>query len=97
MADMNVTYADMHTSAGKLTSGQAQIEQMLQTLKREVDGLVTSGYVTDKSSKAFQSSYEEFNKGITQVIHGLSGMAKFLKGAANQMQQIDEQLASTLK
>ena len=97
MADMNVTYADMHASAGKLTSGQAQIENMLMTLKKDIDGLVAAGYVTDKSSKAFQSSYHEFNTGITKTLQGLEGMAKFLKGAATQMQHVDEQLASSLK
>lgn len=97
MTDLNVTYADMHSSAGKLTSGQAQIEQMLMTLKKDIDALVTGGYVTDKSSKAFQSSYHEFNTGITKTLQGLDGMAKFLKGAATQMQQVDSDLASALK
>jgi uncharacterized protein YukE len=67
------------------------------TLKKDIDALVAGGYVTDKSSKAFQSSYHEFNTGITKTLQGLDGMAKFLKGAASQMQQVDEQLASALK
>ncbi|TNC48688.1 WXG100 family type VII secretion target [Mumia zhuanghuii] len=97
MANMNVTYAEMETAATKLTDGQTEIEGTLSKLKSLVDQLVSDGYVTDKSSKAFNTSYEEFNTGVKQTIEGLTGMSQYLTKAAEALAQTDEQLASALK
>ena len=96
MANLNVTYEEMHAAAAKLKSGRAEIEGQLSKLKSMVDGLVSGGYVTDKSSKAFQSSYEEFNTGVNKTIEGLDGMGEYLSQAAKALQDTDEQLASAL-
>jgi WXG100 family type VII secretion target len=96
MANMNVTYEDMRGAATQLKSGQTEIEGTLEKLKSLVDNLVAGGYVTDKSSKAFNTSYEEFNKGAKQTIEGLTGMGEYLTKAAEALEQTDEQLASAL-
>ncbi|MET0448631.1 MAG: WXG100 family type VII secretion target [Aeromicrobium sp.] len=96
MANVNVTYEDMRGAANQLKGGQSEIEGTLEKLKSLVDGLVNGGYVTDKSSKAFNSSYEEFNTGAKQTIEGLTGMAEYLTKAADALEQTDEQLASAL-
>jgi WXG100 family type VII secretion target len=97
MANMNVTYADMEAAAGQLRSGQADIEARLQQLKSLVDSLVTGGYVTDRSSKAFEASYTQFNQGITQTLQGLTGMGQYLDTAARTLQDTDAQLAAGLQ
>ena len=71
--DVNVSYDHLETVAKQLTTGQGQIEQQLLDLKKQVDALVNEGFVTDQSSKAFQSSYEEFNQGITKTVRGPGG------------------------
>lgn len=96
MANIKVTYEDMRTAGDRLKSGQSEIESALARLKSMIDGLVADGYVTDKSSKAFDSSYTEFNHGVGETIKGLEGMATYLKSAADTMEQTDEQLASAL-
>ncbi len=48
------------------------------------------------SSKQFQTSYEEFNKGARQTIQGLEGMTRYLQTAADTFQQTDEQLSQQL-
>lgn len=96
MANLNVTYQDMEDAATRLSNGQHDIETKLGELKQLVDGLVNGGYVTDKSSKAFDSSYAEFNDGATKTIAGLEGMSGFLKSAAQALGDTDQQLASTL-
>ena len=68
MADVRVTYAEMETAAKQLITGHQEITSRLTSLKTMVDGLVQNGYVTDKSSQAFETSYNEFNKGVTQTI-----------------------------
>lgn len=96
MANLNVTYDEMHDAANRLRIGRQEIEAQLSRLKSMVDGLVSGGYVTDKSSKAFQTSYEEFNTGVTKTIEGLDGMGEYLTQAAKALADTDEQLAAAL-
>jgi WXG100 family type VII secretion target len=93
MANVNVTYDQMQDAATKLTNGQHEITNQLQKLQSFVQCLVQDGYVTDRSSKAFDHSYQEFNKGATQTIEGITGLAKFLQQAADAFRQADESLA----
>jgi WXG100 family type VII secretion target len=87
----------MESAAKQLTSGHEEITTRLTSLKTMVDGLVQNGYVTDSSSKAFESSYQEFNKGITQTLDGLHGMSSYLSAAAKAFGDTDTQLANALK
>jgi WXG100 family type VII secretion target len=97
VADVRVTYAEMETAAKQLITGHQEITSRLTSLKTMVDGLVQNGYVTDKSSQAFETSYTEFNKGVTQTIEGLEGMSKYLTAAAKAFGDTDSQLANALK
>ena len=97
MANVNVTYADMQSAANQLRSGEQQIEADLAKLKKLIDNLVASGYVTDTSSKQFEASYTEFNTGATKMIQGLNGMGQYLDAAAKAFHETDAQLAAALK
>ncbi|WP_239311326.1 MULTISPECIES: WXG100 family type VII secretion target [unclassified Frankia] len=97
MPNLNVTYQDMHDAAGKLTTGKQEIEHKLHELKSLVDNLVNGGYVTDKSSKAFDHCYTEFNDGVTKTIDGLDGISDYLNKAAQALQDTDNQLASAIQ
>jgi WXG100 family type VII secretion target len=96
-ANLNVTYQEMSDAAKRLRDGQQQIESQLESLKKLVDSLVNGGYVTDSSSKAFETSYTEFNEGARKTIQGLDGMGQYLDKAAQTFQQADQDLASALK
>jgi WXG100 family type VII secretion target len=95
--NVNVTYADMQSAANQLRAGENQIEGDLAKLKKLVDNLVASGYVTDTSSKQFETSYTEFNTGATKMIQGLNGMGQYLDAAAKAFHETDTQLAAALK
>lgn len=97
MANLNVTYADMRDAATRLASGQQEMNTELGRLKSLVDSLVSGGYVTDRSSIAFGTSYQEFNDGATKTISGLEGMSTYLNKAAEALQQTDSDLANALK
>jgi WXG100 family type VII secretion target len=97
MTNLNVTYQDMRDAATKLSNGKHDIETKLRELKSLVDSLVNGGYVTDKSSKAFDSSYTEFNDGVTKTIEGLDGMSDYLNKAADALEDTDSQLANAIK
>ena len=97
MPNLNVTYADMQSAANQLRAGEQQIEADLSRLKRLIDNLVASGYVTDSSSKRFDVSYTEFTSGATKMIQGLNGMGQYLDAAAKAFAETDTQLAAALK
>jgi WXG100 family type VII secretion target len=96
MPNLNVTYGDMRDSATRLNNGEQDIETKLRELKTLVDGLVSGGYVTDQSSVAFGSSYQDFNEGATKTIQGLEGMSQYLTAAADALEQTDSELAKAL-
>jgi WXG100 family type VII secretion target len=87
----------MEAAAKQLQAGEAQIEGDLSRLKKLIDNLVASGYITDASSKQFEASYTEFNTGATKMIQGLNGMGQYLDAAAKAFRETDTQLASALK
>ena len=96
MADMNVTFDDMRAAAKDLADGQSEIEGRLTSLQNGIKNLVNAGYVTGKSSVAFERAYDEFNTGVSKTIEGLNGMGEFLKSAATAMDDTDTQLANAL-
>jgi WXG100 family type VII secretion target len=94
--NVNVTYQDMRDAANQLRNGQAEIQQKLGQLQKLVQNLVNGGFVTDRASKQFDQSYNEFTTGATKTIEGLDGMGKYLESAANAFEQADQQLAQGL-
>ncbi|UEJ82161.1 WXG100 family type VII secretion target [Brachybacterium halotolerans subsp. kimchii] len=96
MPNLNVTYSDMRDASSRLRSGQSELESKLQELKSMIDNLVSSGYVTDKSSVAFQSAYTEFNDGASKTIQGLEGISAYLDKAAEALESTDSELASAI-
>ncbi len=97
MANMNVTYAELDTTANQLTQGQGDLEQILSNLQQIVGNLVSSGFVTDAASGAFQQSYDDFTSGAKQTVAGLEGMSQFLKQAAQTLSDVDSQLAQGIR
>jgi len=97
MADVSVSYDHLDQVAKQLTTGQGEIERQLLDLKKQVDALVAEGFVTDQSSKAFESSYQEFNDGINKTVGGLEGLSGFLTKAASTFRDSDSGLAQGLK
>lgn len=96
MANVNVTYADLQDAKARLESGRTNLVDTLGQLKALVDNLVTSGFVTDQASGAFQQSYEQFTKGATDTVNGLTGMQQFLQKTQEALSDLDSQLANAL-
>lgn len=94
--NLSVTYDDMRKAADDLKDGHADIIDKLTVLQTLIKTLVNGGYVTDKSSKQFETSYEEFNRGASQTIAGLEGMSGYLKKAAETFENADIQLSQGL-
>jgi WXG100 family type VII secretion target len=97
MANVNVTYQEMESAATRLLAGRVEIEGQLSGLQRQVELLVSTGYVTDASSGAFLDSYNSFTAGVLQAVEGLNGMAGYLNAAAGTFRDTDQQLASAAR
>jgi WXG100 family type VII secretion target len=87
----------MEAAARQLQSGEQEILSVLNKLKALVAELVAAGFVTDQASKAFEASYEEFTRGATQAIEGLTGMSNYLTAAAKAYAETDSSLAKAIR
>jgi WXG100 family type VII secretion target len=96
MPNMNVTYGDMESTAQRFKQYHAQITSDLNTLQAIATQLVSSGYVTDKSSPAFERAFTEFKNGAAKVMDGLNGMGTYLTTAHQALSETDAQLARSL-
>ena len=93
MASINITYQDMQDAAGKLGTFESGIQDQLRQAQSLIQNLVSSGFVTEAASKAFDHAYANFTQGAQKMIDGMNDMGKYLTNAAQTMQQTDEQLA----
>ncbi|RKN47192.1 WXG100 family type VII secretion target [Streptomyces hoynatensis] len=94
MADVNVTYEDMRQAGNRLKQEYEQMDAKLDELQSYIQGLVSDGYVTGRSSGAFDDQYQQFTTGAKQMLQGLEGLGSFLIQAADTFEQTDEGLAS---
>lgn len=93
MAGLQVTYGEMHSTAARLTNGEAELKTKLTELQGIVSNLVSEGFRTDQASGAFKESYDKFTTGAQSAVAGIDGMVTFLNKAAEAMQQMDQGLA----
>lgn len=97
MGSIKVTYEDLSTNAKALRDGQRDAEAILTKLKGQIDALVRDGFVTEKASGAFETTYESYNKGATETIQALDGLATFLEKSVEALTSTDDELAKALK
>ncbi|MGP4113528.1 WXG100 family type VII secretion target [Streptomyces sp. 4N509B] len=97
MADMDVTYQDMHDAGDHLTEEHTTLDEKLEELKNYIRDLTENGYVTSASSGAFNEAYEDFTNGAKQTLEGMTGMAQFLHDTADSLQEQDEERAAAIR
>ena len=97
MANINVTYQELEDAASRLRAGQEEITTKLTELKSFISSLVSSGFVTDQASGAFNETYEKFTTGATQTISAIDGLQSFLSQAATTLGDVDSQLANAIR
>lgn len=89
---IHVDYEAVRNAANRLSTGQGELETQLTQLKSLIDGLITSGFVTDQASSKFGTSYQQWDTGVRNAISGLSGMSGFLNSVVSQHEQLDTTL-----
>lgn len=93
---MKVSYADLARQATSLRNERTEIVSRLDKLQREIANLVTQGFVTDKTSGAFDNYYRDFARGARTTIKSLDAIADFLTNTAKTLAEVDSQLAAKL-
>ncbi len=95
MANVNVSYEEMRTAATRLTTGENDLNTKLGELQGFIEGLVSSGFVTDSASVSFNEAFKQFKLRTTQGLTALTEMSTYLQTAATRLQETDESLAVT--
>jgi WXG100 family type VII secretion target len=97
MANISASYEEMRQQAQALRNTRDQITQELQRARMQVDNLVSSGFVTDSASGAFQTSYQEFTTSATKTIDALTTISQNLDQVVHTLEETDKSLASQLR
>ncbi|WP_241655575.1 WXG100 family type VII secretion target [Actinomyces oricola] len=84
MANISASYDEMNQQAASLRSTRDNIQQMLQQARMQVDNLVSSGFVTDSASGAFQANYQEFTTSATKTIDSSGARQSCFYGAVTR-------------
>ena len=50
MANIRVSFGEIETAAAQLGQGREEIVARLQSLQQQIQGLISSGFVTDQAS-----------------------------------------------
>ena len=97
MANISASYEEMRNQARQLRTTRDTINQSLTTARQQVDNLVSSGFVTDSASGAFQTSYQEFTTSATKTIDALTTISQNLDQVVRTLEETDKSLASQLR
>ena len=97
MANLNVSYDEMDAAAHRLTTGRDQLNEQLTQLRTFIQNLVSSGFVTDQASGAFNQSYEQFTTAATTTVSNLTEIAQNLRTTAQVLRDTDTEIAARLR
>ena len=89
MADISASYEEMRSQARRLRATRDTINQSLTAARRQVDSLVSSGFVTDSTSDTFQASYHEFTTSAARTIDSLDALSRNLEKIASMPEESD--------
>jgi len=92
MANVNVTYEEMEQAAGRLVSGESDLNSKLTELQNFIENLVSSGFVTDAASVSFHEAYTKFTTNTRTGLEALTSMGKYLREAATRLRETDQSL-----
>ncbi|MGJ0205002.1 WXG100 family type VII secretion target [Leucobacter sp. gxy201] len=96
MSNIRVSYDEIEQAATQLGVGRDEITQKLQAMQGRIDGLVSSGFVTDQASVRFTDAYHQYTVGANTVIEKLTEIQGFLTQTSAAMRDLDAQIAARI-
>lgn len=97
MANINVDYERITSTASQLETGRQELSEKMDALNRIIDGLVSDGFTTSSASGAYQETFTTYARGAKETINGLEGLALFLRKTADALRATDEGIASAIR
>ena len=97
MANINVDYERLTSTAAQLDVGRDDLTLKIDELNRIIDGLVADGFTTSSASGAYQEAFTTYASGARNTIAGLTGLAQFLRQTADTLKQTDEGIAASIR
>ncbi len=100
MADISIDYAQVQSVSGQLTTAvSSTLVPELTTLQNAVNGLLQSsgGLYLTSTSPALDQAYIKFNNDLNNAIQGITSFAQQFNQIAGQLQQMDSQMAASIK
>ncbi|MDO4241237.1 MAG: WXG100 family type VII secretion target [Microbacteriaceae bacterium] len=94
--NLKVSYGEMETAAQQLETGREQITTQLMQMQQQIQGLISSGFVTEVASGRFASAFEQYTQGARTVIDQLTEIQGFLRTTATTLQETDAQIAARI-
>ena len=94
MSEIKLRADEARSHADDVKGTSEQVLDTLGDLRRRMDSLVES--FSGKSSEAFMGKLDEWKTGSDQLMEALDGLGTFLNGAADAIEDTDEQLANQL-
>lgn len=92
MATIGVQSEELHAQHGRVINGASEVEAILSRLTGEIANL--AGSWQGSASQAFQSRWQEWQTGATQVQQAMQNMGQFLQQAAQSYETTEEELRS---
>lgn len=93
MANVNVTYQELEDAARYLLAGESDLKAKFADLKARIDGLTSSGFVTDQASGTYSETYTTFTTNMNTAVSALDTLSHYLLQASQAMQSTDQQLS----
>ncbi|MCX4689533.1 WXG100 family type VII secretion target [Kitasatospora purpeofusca] len=97
MPNISLDFEKIETTSAQLDSAAENIVPMLNDLKNNVNNLLGDGMVFQQSSPAMQEAYDKFNTSLLAAMEGIKGFAKQFRQIKDQMHQMDQDMASSLR
>lgn len=96
MSNVNISYQSLHETATKIQASREQIHRELDGLRSKIEQLVSSGFVTQRSSSAFLNAFNQYNSGAKKTIDGLDQVITYLNKVEQTYRETDQSLANAI-
>ncbi len=96
MSNIRVSYAEIEQAIAQLGQGRDEITAKLQSLRQQIQHLVSSGFVTDQASVKFDGAYHDYTTSANTTVAKLTEIQSFLTQTANAMRDMDAQIAARI-
>jgi WXG100 family type VII secretion target len=94
MSEILLRADEARSAASDLRSKADNAESEFNATRQRLSSLAPS--FKGRTAEAFESRFSEWRASATQLTQNLGNLAKFLEGAANTIEQTDQQIASQL-